>query len=108
MNDINPLERIRGLCAERNWTYYQLSKASGIPYSTLNTMLHKDNMPSLPTLHKLGRGFVVSVADFFEPGRNLQGLTDEQSQCLSLFTSLSPSDQQLALAFMKGLAKKLN
>ena len=30
MKEINPLERIRGLCTERGWTYYQLSKASGI------------------------------------------------------------------------------
>ena len=53
MNELNPLDRIRELCEQRKWSYYQLSKASGIPYSTLNTMLNKENMPSLPTLQKL-------------------------------------------------------
>ena len=107
MNDINPLERIRGLCAERNWTYYQLSKASGIPYSTLNTMLHKDNMPSLPTLHKLCRD-LASPSQNFRAGQESSG-ADRRAEPMSLpLYLLSPSDQQLALAFMKGLAKKLN
>ena len=38
MNEINPLDRIQQLCDERGWSYYQLAKASGITYSTLNTM----------------------------------------------------------------------
>lgn len=107
MNEFNPLERIQELCAERNWSYYQLAKASGITYSTLNTMINKQNMPSLPTLQKLCRGFGISVTDFFEPNRSISGLTEDQAQCLSLFTSLSREDKQLALAYMKGLSKKL-
>ena len=85
MNELNPLDRIRELCEQRKWSYYQLSKASGIPYSTLNTMLNKENMPSLPTLQKLCQGFGISIVEFFEPDRNLQGLTKDQA-CL-LYTS---------------------
>lgn len=108
MNDtINPLERIQELCEERHWSYYQLSKAAGIAYSTLNTMINKQNMPTIPTLFKLCRGFGITVSDFFEPGRSGQGLTAEQAQCLSLFTSLSQEDKQLALTYLKGLARKL-
>lgn len=107
MNELNPLERIRELCQERNWSYYQLSKASGIPYSTLNTMLNKQNMPSLPTLHKLCQGFGISLAEFFDPGRITNGLTPEQGQCLSIFASLGPEDQKLALAYMKGMTRQL-
>jgi len=107
MNEINPLERIRKLCEERGWSYYQLAKASGVTYSTLNTMFSKQNMPSLPTLFKLCQGFGISITDFFEPDRSKTGLTEEQALCLSLFTSLSPQDRQLALAYLKGLSKKL-
>lgn len=107
METFNPLERIDELCRERGWTYYQLSKASGIAYSTLNTMINKQNMPTLPTLLKLCQGFGISVAEFLEPDKNLIGLTDEQASCLSLFTALSPQDRQLALAYMKGLSKQL-
>lgn len=104
---IDPLERIKQLCEERHWSYYQLSKATGIAYSTLNTMINKQNMPSIPTLFKLCHGFGITVADFFVPEQSSQGLTGEQSLCLSLFTTLSPEDRQLALTYMKGLSKKL-
>ena len=107
MNEINPLERIQQLCDGRGWSYYQLAKASGITYSTLNTMVNKQNMPSLPTLQKLCQGFGISVTDFFEPDRSQTGLTKDQADCLSLFTSLPSQEKQLALAYMKGLARKL-
>ena len=104
---INPLERIQELCDERHWSYYQLSKAAGITYSTLNTMINKQNMPSIPTLFKLCQGFGITVSDFFEPNRSKQGLTSEQALCLSLFTALPQEDKQLALAYLKGLSKTL-
>lgn len=107
MKNINPLDRIRELCEEREWSYYQLSKASGIPYSTLNTMMNNKNMPSLPTLQKLCSGFGISITEFFNPAENYQNLTAEQSACLSLFTSMSQEDRRLVLAYMKGIAKKL-
>lgn len=107
MTEINPLDRIQELCRERNWSYYQLAKASGITYSTLNTMLRHQNMPSLPTLQKLCKGFGISITEFFDPDQNHRDLTAEQSQCLTLFTSLSESDRKLALAYLKGLSRKL-
>ncbi|MDO4324425.1 MAG: helix-turn-helix transcriptional regulator [bacterium] len=107
MDNFNTLDRIKELCEERNWSYYQLAKASGITYSTLSTMINKQNMPSLPTLLRLCQGFGISVTDFFEPEKNLSGLTEEQKQCLSLFTTLPEQEKQLAIAYMKGLAKQL-
>jgi len=107
MEEFDPIRRIQDLCAERGWSYYQLAKASGMTYSTLNTLIHKQNMPSLPTLQKLCRGFGISLTDFFEPGKSLSGLTDDQAQCLSLFSKLSKEDRLLAIAFMNGLLKKV-
>lgn len=107
MNELNPIERIQELCMERGWSYYHLAKASRITYSTLNTMINKQNMPSLPTLYKICRGFGIPITDFFEPDRSSNGLTDEQAQCLSLFTALTNEDKQLVLAYIKGLSKKL-
>lgn len=107
MNEFDPLKRIQELCAERKWSYYRLAKASGITYSTLSTMINKQNMPSLPTLQKLCSGFGISITDFFEPNRIQTGLTDEQTQCLTLFTALSHEDKQLVLSYMKGLSRTL-
>ena len=107
MTELNPLDRIQELCDERNWSYYQLAKVSGIAYSTLSTMINKHNMPSLPTLQKLCAGFGISITDFFETDRSSNGLTEEQAQCLELFTALSPEDKALAISYLKGLSKTL-
>ena len=107
MKEFDSLERIRELCEERNWSYYQLSKVSGICNSTLSTMINKHNAPSLPTLQKLCQGFGISLTDFFEPDRSISSLTDDQAECLSLFTALSPEDKRLAIAYLKGLSKIL-
>lgn len=53
MAEFDVVARIQGLCAFRSWTYYRLAKTSGIPYSTLSTMLHKTNVPSVPSLTKI-------------------------------------------------------
>lgn len=107
MEEFDALKRIQELCDERNWSYYQLSKVSGIAYSTLSTMINKHNMPSLPTLQRLCDGFGISVTDFFEPDRSSSSLTSDQTECLTLFTALSPEEKKLALAYLKGLSKTL-
>ena len=41
--DCNVNARIKELCEERGFSYYELAKRSDIPYSTLNTMILKEN-----------------------------------------------------------------
>jgi len=101
------LERIKELCKERGYSYYELAKRSQIPYSTLNTMILKNNSPTLPTLCKLCEGFGISMIQFFDGTESLQALTPAQQECMQLFSALPPQDQQLALAYMKGLAHRL-
>ena len=101
------LGRIRELCQERGWSYYQLSKASGLTYSTINTLFNKRSLPSLTTLDKICAGFGISLSEFFDSGKEHSDLTSAQRECLVLFSSLSPEDKQLALAYLKGLSKKL-
>lgn len=103
MNEFDALERIKELCAERNWSYYKLAKASGITYSTLSTMINKQNMPSLPTLLKICHGFGISAADFFEPDHSFNGLTEDQIQCLTLFTGPSRGRTQTNYRLYEGI-----
>lgn len=105
--EINALARIIELCQERNYSYYELAKRSGIPYSTLNTLLLKGTNPSLPTLQRLCEGLGITLQQFFAEGESLAHLTPQQEECLSLFSILNPEDQAIAIAFMKGLARKL-
>ncbi|MDO5338087.1 MAG: helix-turn-helix transcriptional regulator [Eubacteriales bacterium] len=103
MNSIEPISHIKELCAERNWSYYQLAKSSGLSYSTVSTLLNNTNLPSLTTLEKICSGFGISIAEFFDPGHDTCGLSQEQQKCLQLFNALPDSKKELAIAFMKGL-----
>lgn len=47
MNDV--LERIKKILDEKGWTLYKLSKETGIPYSSLNSLFNKNNQPTIST-----------------------------------------------------------
>ncbi|MGN0167808.1 MAG: helix-turn-helix domain-containing protein [Acetatifactor sp.] len=98
------IERIKELCVLRGWTYYRLAKESGIPYSTLNTMLHKTNIPSVPTLEKLCAGLGITLAQFFCLEDDGAKLTEDQRQCLRLWDTLSDRSKALVLAYMQGVS----
>lgn len=103
MYEYDVMERIKELCQTRGWTYYRLAKESGIPYSTLTTMLHKTNIPSIPTLIKICSGLHISIAQFFSPEDDVAKLSAEQQECLYLWNELDETSQSLALAYMSGL-----
>lgn len=107
MENFNVISRIKELCEERNCSYYELAKRSEIPYSTLNTMMLKSNSPTLPTLMKLCSGFGITLPQFFDAGYSDVDLTKKQQECLSLFDTLSPEEQSLAITYMKGLAHRI-
>ena len=50
MRDKDVIQHIQDLCKERSWTYYRLAKEADIPYSTLNNMVNRTNIPTIPTL----------------------------------------------------------
>ena len=49
MRDKDVIQHIQDLCKERSWTYYRLAKEADIPYSTLNNMVNRTNIPTIPT-----------------------------------------------------------
>lgn len=106
MNDFDVIGRINELCKARSWTYYRLAKESGIPYSTLNTMLHKTFTPTVPSLMKLCDGFGITIAQFFSDQDETAKLTKKQKECLVQWDRLDAHSQELALAYMDGLAAR--
>jgi transcriptional regulator with XRE-family HTH domain len=106
MSEFDVLGRIEELCHARSWSYYRLSKESGIPYSTLNTMLHKTYVPTVPSLMKICEGFGITMAQFFTPDDETALLTKEQKDCLTQWSRLDAQGQKLALAYMEGLAAR--
>ena len=104
MQEFDVVARIEELCQARDWSYYRLSKASGIPYSTLNTMLHKTNVPSVPSLTKICSGLGITLAQFFSDKDESVMLTADQKECLRVWNQLNTRSKELASAYMTGLA----
>lgn len=61
------VERIRQLCKERNITPNALSYLSGIPQSTLKSILNGESKnPGLVTVKKICDGLDVTLIEFFD------------------------------------------
>lgn len=103
MEEFDVLGRIQELCRSRDWTYYRLAKESGIPYSTLSTMLRKTNAPTVHTLQKLCNGFGITLEQFFALDDPAAQLTSEEQSLLNLWDTLDETSQSLAIAYMQGL-----
>lgn len=58
--------RIRELCKERNMTQYKLYLVSGVPQSTLSTIL-KCSFPSMKVriIYEICEGLQISLEEFF-------------------------------------------
>ena len=106
MENFNVMARIKELCEARSWTYYRLAKEADIPYSSLSTMLHKAYVPSVPSLIKICRGFDISLSQFFSEEDDTAKLSKKQKLCLEHWDRLDEHSQNLALAYMDGLADR--
>ena len=100
------LARIQQLLTFNQWSLYKLAKESGLPYSSLNNLIHRGTCPTISTLEKICHGFDISLTDFFDfPKNPLRNETiSEEEQCLiNAYTSLSQKDKDLLIAYLKGL-----
>ncbi|HJC16282.1 MAG TPA: helix-turn-helix transcriptional regulator [Candidatus Fusicatenibacter intestinigallinarum] len=103
MRDTDVIQHIQDLCKERNWSYYRLAKESDIPYSTLNNMISRTNIPTIPTLQKLCDGFGITLADFFLDQPEHPQLTDGQKELVELYNRLDHEKKNVLKAYIKGL-----
>ena len=94
------ISRILALCQVRGWSMYRLAKESGITYSTLCTMVHKDNMPSIPTLSRICGGFQISLSDFFDEGNERVMLTCEEKDLLTLWNDLNAENREQSAKYI--------
>ena len=91
------LAKIYELLQERNWTLYRLAKASGITYSSLNSMFNKNTQPTIYTLEKICTSLDITLADFFNDGNTSpkQIFTDTEKNLIENFRKLEKTDQEL-------------
>ena len=90
------LKQIKNLCNERNWSLYRLSMESSIPYSTLNNLFRRGNVPSINTLCKICDAFRISLSEFFSGNNDaLSSLNPEQKNLIGCWNLLSKEDKNL-------------
>ncbi len=59
--------RIKKLLKEREMTQYQLYKRTGVPQSTISTLLaEKEKTPKLLTIAQIAQGFEMGLQEFFD------------------------------------------
>ena len=96
------MERILELCKERGWTKYRLSKETGIPSSTINNLIKRTNIPTIPTLIKICNAFGITMAQFFSDGEQVS-LTVEQRELLRCWNRMELEEKCRTAAFISGI-----
>lgn len=97
------INHIKELCVQRGWSYYKLAAMSGIPYSSISTMLNKQHIPSMKNLIKICNGFNITLAQFFI---SMKEITGEQSEIIALWNQLTDDDKYHVKVYISGLLKK--
>ena len=60
-------QRIAELCYERNITYCKLATISGIPYTTIKSIIYNQSKnPGITTIKKICDGLEITLAEFFD------------------------------------------
>ena len=94
-------QRILALCQEKSWSIYKLAAIAGISVSTLNSILKRNNAPTIPTLQKICEAFDITLSQFFS--RDFGEMTSNQSEYMYEFNLLTPHEKEVALAYIKGM-----
>lgn len=100
---MNALQKIQLLMGDRGWTKYELAKRSGVPQSTISAMFRKNNMPTIPTLECICKGFGISMAEFFAEEETERHLTAEQVMLLNKWAELTDEQKEILLKFLSSL-----
>lgn len=68
-------QRIEELCEEKGMNFCRLASVSGIPYTTIKSIIYNQSKnPGITTIKKICDGLDISICDFFDTDtfRNLE------------------------------------
>ncbi|MCM1167168.1 MAG: helix-turn-helix transcriptional regulator, partial [Ruminococcus sp.] len=89
-------ERLNQLLKERGWTYYRLSKNSGLSESTVTNIFKRNTIPSIPTLELICKGFGITLSQFFADGGMVE-LTPELRRIFDGWVNLTVKQKEAVL-----------
>lgn len=93
---MNTYERLQKIIDERGWSYYKLSKNSGLSESTVTNIFKRNTIPSIPTLELICKGFGITLSQFFSDGDMVE-LTPDLKQIFDGWRNLTSKQKQAVL-----------
>ncbi len=95
-------ERLRKILDERGWTYYKLSKSSGLSESTVTNIFKRNTVPSIPTLELICKGFGITLSQFFADGDMVE-LTPDLKRIFDGWSNLTPKQKQAVMQMIDAM-----
>ena len=100
MNEDDVLNRIKELCTQKGWSTFKLHKESGVPYSSLNNLFQRNNIPTISTLIKICNAFNISLSAFFDGLQVTPSYSDKQKALMQRYGELQQRDKKLLEGFL--------
>jgi transcriptional regulator with XRE-family HTH domain len=95
------LAHIKTLQSERGWSNYRLAREAGISENSLNNLFRRGNLPTIPTLESICKGFGITLSQFFSQGGEPVELSDSQRAMLMTWDALTDEQKDSLLEFLK-------
>ena len=97
--DIN--KKIEKLRFQRGWSMYELAQEAGITQSTLTSMIKRGNPPKIDTLSCICEAFGITLSQFFMEDEELEMLTKNEKELVSLFRKMTQNKQMSLIELLK-------
>ncbi len=91
---------------QRDWSYYDLSKHTGLPQSTISTWYRKYQQPTIASLGKICQGFGITLSQFFAEEGDMLSLTAKQRLLLNAWAAMPEQQQEAFLTLIIELNEK--
>ena len=95
------LEQIKKLRDERGWSNYKLARQAGISENSLNNLFRRNNLPTIPTLESICKGFGITLSQFFAEQGEPIPLNNNQREMLMTWDALTEEQKETLLEFLK-------
>lgn len=100
-------DRLKRLLGARGWSRYKLAKNSDLSDSTLSNIFKRNNVPTIPTLEAICKGFGITLSQFFADGEMVE-LTPELKELFDNWLSLTVEQKAALLQLIKSINNQNN
>lgn len=100
-------DRLKRLLGARGWSRYKLAKNSDLSDSTLSNIFKRNNVPTIPTLEAICKGFGITLSQFFADGEMVE-LTPELKELFDNWLSLTVEQKTALLQLIKSINNQNN